>query len=137
MKTKWNNKMGSRSRKAIWFSRHAPTEDQLSEIAEMGYELGIEVGENLGSTDIGSEGDLDKLLSALQAQARQAGAAAVFGVYPVPLQACLYYGAKAGGGIICYGAWNVRRTVEGERPTFKHLKWCSVGALLPGGSCSQ
>ena len=124
-------------KKAIWFSRHAPTEAQVAEIAAMGYEIAaLDDGLRLGAMNMTDDGDLSAVLSALLALATEHGAEACFGVFAAPVQECLHRTANDavqagewGPGLRCYAAWNVQRSADGGRPTFEHRRFCCVGAL--------
>jgi hypothetical protein len=117
-------------RKALWFSRHEPTPDQLKEISELGYELvEVEEGKALGAVAINSVVELRNLHDNLLRLAIRTGATAVFGVYPVPLQSMLFGRWGDGFSVIAYAAWNISRPVEGGKPTFEHFMFKIVGEL--------
>ena len=124
-------------KKALWFSRHAPSAAQLAEIAAMGYELAAqEDGIRLGARTLADDGDLNAVLSALLGLASTHGAEACFGVFAAPVQECLHRTANDavqagewGKPLPCYAAWNVQRSTDGGKPTFEHRRFCCVGAL--------
>ena len=126
-------------KKAVWFSRHAPSEEQLAEIAAMGYELAAqEDGLRLGARNLADDGDLNAVLSAVLGLAAEHGAEACYGVFAAPVQECLHRTAddavqvgEWGKSLACYAAWNVQRSADGGKPTFEHLRFCCVGALSP------
>ena len=124
-------------KKALWFSRHAPTEAQISELAERGYEIAaLDDGLRLGAMTLADDGDLNAVLSAVLGLAAEHGAEACFGVFAAPVQECLHRTAadavqagEWGRVLTCYAAWNVQRSADGGRPTFQHRRFCCVGAL--------
>lgn len=107
-----------KNKKALWFSRHYPTNDQLTEILEMGYDLEIDVGITEGSKNLTKENlasyikNFRKLLETYTV---------VFGVFPPKLRSEIL---KNGEKCQLWEAWNETRTVEGSKPTFKHLQFC-------------
>ena len=125
------------TKKAIWFSRHAPSAAQLAEIAAMGFELAaLDDGLRLGAMNLFDDGDLAAVLSALLELASDHMAEAVYGVFAAPVQECLHRTANDavragewGRVLTCYAAWNVQRSADGGKPTFEHRKFCCVGAL--------
>lgn len=124
-------------KKALWFSRHAPSAAQVQEIAAMGYEIAAQDdGLRLGAMNLADDGDLNAVLSAVLGLAAEHGAEACFGVFAAPVQECLHRTAndavQAGEwpkALTCYAAWNVQRSTDGGKPTFAHLRFCCVGAL--------
>jgi hypothetical protein len=124
-------------KKALWFSRHAPSAAQLAEVAAMGFEIAAqEDGLRLGAMNLADDGDLNAVLSALLGLAAEHGAEAVFGVFAAPVQECLHRTANDavqagewGKPLTCYATWNVQRSQDGGKPTFAHLRFCCVGAL--------
>ena len=124
-------------KKAVWFSRHAPSAAQLEQLAAMGFEIAaLEEGLRLGAMNLADNGDLNAVLSALLGLATEHAAEACFGVFAAPVQECLHRTAndavQAGEwpkALTCYAAWNVQRSTDGGKPTFAHLRFCCVGAL--------
>ena len=124
-------------KKAIWFSRHAPTEAQVAEIAAMGFEIAAqEDGLRLGATNLADDDDINAVVSELLGLAAEHGAEVCFGVFAAPVQECLHRTAndavQAGGWgrvLTCYAAWNVQRSQDGGKPTFEHRRFVQVGAL--------
>lgn len=123
---------------ALWFSRHAPTEEQLAEISAKGFSLcALEEGTALGAVAIDENGP--DVVGALRALAVWVNARAVFGVFPTPIlgaafalvRPCLdveHYVTRE--TVALYAAHNVSRTPEGAtRPTFAHKEWVQVGVL--------
>lgn len=121
-------------RKALWFSRHEPTEVQREQIAAMGMELvAVEEGKALGAISIETDADLDRVVAGLLALATthelNVNSGAIFGVPSTPL---LGYMQRCYEECLCvdfYAAWNVTRSVEGGKPTFAHKKWVLVGSF--------
>lgn len=126
---------------AIWFSRHPATPSQLAEITDWGFALVAEEdGLMLGSKAIQDDADLCVVMGSLGALIRSRNIEAVFGVFSVPMQyaiACATedlagYASETGADIPyvpCFGAWNVQRSVEGQKPTFEHKTFLRVGML--------
>lgn len=120
-------------KKALWFSRHAPSAAQLDEVRGMGYEfVALEDGLRLGAINLADDGDLNAVLSAVLGLAAEA----VYGVFAAPVQECLHRTANDavqagewGRVLTCYAAWNVQRSQDGGKPTFAHRRFCCVGAL--------
>lgn len=123
--------------KALWFSRHAPTAEQLAEITAMGFEIAAqEDGLRLGAMNLADDGDLTAVLTALLGLADEHGADACFGVFAAPVQEYLHRTANDavqsgdwGRVLTCYAAWNIQRSADGGKPTFAHRRFCCVGAL--------
>ena len=131
-------------KKAIWFSRHQPTGDQIADASAMGFEIAaIEPGKVLGAVDSRDNGDVKAVVSGVIAQVAGHKAAAIFGVPSAPILAlvartsadAVQRGALApmdgqeNGDVPFFAAWNVSRSVEGGKPTFAHQAWCLVGHL--------
>lgn len=124
-------------KRALWFSRHAPTAAQVAGIAAMGYEIAaLDDGIRLGAMNLADDGDLKAVLSALLGLAAQHEAEVCFGVFAAPVQECLHRTANDavqagdwGSALTCYAAWNVMRSADGGKPTFEHRRFCCVGAL--------
>ncbi len=125
--------------KAVWFSRHNPTPEQLEEIASKGCTLGdiAPEGERLGEVSIETDADAEAIASAIMAECRAKGAVVVFGVFPTPILTISFdrmveavnRGDFFSGTITLYAAHNVQRTPEGGKPTFTHAGWLPVGIL--------
>lgn len=121
---------------AIWFSRHAPTEAQLQEIAAGPYQLvGIEEGRALGARQLASDEDVESVMDGIAKNLVAFKAEAIFGVFPTPLLAWWDTGAEQarflGSNVPrfpCYASWNVQRSEEGKAPTFVHKEWMQVAS---------
>jgi len=124
-------------KKALWFSRHAPSAAQLAEVAAMGCAIAAqEDGLRLGAMNLADDGDVNAVLTALLGLAVEHGAEACFGVFAAPVQECLHRTANDAvqegewpKALTCYAAWNVQRSTDGGTPTFEHRRFCCVGAL--------
>lgn len=122
---------------AVWFSRHPMTEAQKAEALEMGYVL-LDLADvtRLAGVELADDEDLLDVLNELEILCARVSAAAIFGVFPTPIQnilvetqlirkddnrpaPCVFRS--------CYSSWNVRRTKEGEKPTFEHKDFRLVG----------
>ena len=115
---------------AIWFSRHQPTESQLAEINAMGHALvALNLGIELGSENIESIGHANRLVCELVALCHDNDAIAVFGVFPTPMLGLMYARSGANVHIPCFAAFNISRSIEGQKPSFEHKQWIQIGAL--------
>ncbi len=120
----------------LWFSRHQPTPEQLSEIASHGWQIaGIDDGIKLGAMNLMDDGDVHAVGTALLALAQEHSAVAIIGVWTAPMQELLVRTAQDSVqmgwwcGVPCYAAWNVTRPVVNGSPRFEHRRFCSVGRL--------
>jgi len=115
---------------AIWFSRHQPTESQLAEISAMGYTLvALNLGIELGSENIESIGHANRLVCELVALCHDNDATAVFGVFATPMLGLMYSRLKIDEQIPCFAAFNISRSIEGQKPSFEHKQWMQIGTL--------
>jgi hypothetical protein len=129
--------------KAIWFSRHQPSREQIKDAAYRGYDLVVtETGTSLGAMNLGDDGDVRACVSGLMAHCAETGAVAIFGVFAAPILAQLartaedirqrgeYVDPEGGhGDFPCFAAWKVKRSQEGGKPTFEHRGWVAIGRL--------
>ena len=110
----------------------------------MGFEItAIEPGKTLGAVDIRDNGDVKAVVSGVLAQVAEHKAAAIFGVPSAPIlaqiartatEAVLRQGFRKpdggeNGDVPFYAAWNVQRSVEGQKPTFAHRSWEYIGHM--------
>lgn len=109
----------------------------------MGYALEVTPeGTALGSLDLRDNGDVLACVSGLLGHCAEAGAVAIFGVFAAPILAQLARTSEdirvrgecvepndGRGDYPCFAAWNVMRSVEGEKPTFAHRQWMGIGRL--------
>ena len=115
---------------ALWFSRHRPTSDQLCEITQNGYVLrDLELGRSLASRDLHSPEETNKVIADLRALVVDTEAYRIYGVFPTPVLAKLFFQYHDQQSAECYAAWNATRSVEGGVPTFMHLGWQLIGLL--------
>jgi hypothetical protein len=129
--------MNALNSKVIWFSRHAPTAEQLADLASERREIvALEKGMALGACAINSEGDLQAVIGDLRDLAKDQGAVAIYGVFATPVQSIIadrtVREAPHSGSddcIPCWASWNVARSVEGGKPTFSHRRFMWVGFL--------
>lgn len=127
----------NKMKKAIWFSRHAPTPAQIAELAERGYEIAaLEKGMSLGSISIDNDVDVHCVGQALLDLCAETEAKTVAGVFATPMQEVLYRTAADAvltghwdNAIPCLAAWNVMRSQDGGKPTFEHRRFVQIGAL--------
>ena len=126
-------------KKAIWFSRHAPTGAQINEITQRGYEItALEMEMQLGSMSMDDDGDVYAVGQALLGLCAETGATLVAGVFAGPMQEVLYRTAadavqagEWGDSIPCLAAWNVRRSQDGGPPMFEHRRRGGAGLAFP------
>jgi hypothetical protein len=114
----------------VWFSRHAPSKEQLADLAATGHQIvGLAEGMALGAMSVNDQKDLDELSRQLVGLISKYGAQALYGVFATPMQAKLVENAvgRSGYGVSCFAAWNTSRSEEGGKPTFAHKAFLWVG----------
>lgn len=121
---------------AIWFSRHQPTQAQLAECEQRGWNVvAVDQGMELGARNVLDDGDVYAVGAALLALAQEHSAVAIIGVWTAPMQELLVRTAQDSFqmgwwcGVPCYSAWNVTRPVVNGSPRFEHRRFCAVGRL--------
>ena len=124
--------------KAIWFSRHEISAEQVEELRARGYELvAMEQGMKLGAMSLDDDGDVYVVGMALLGLCAEHGAKLIAGNTPAPLRESLWRTANRAviqgeweeDAVACMEAWNVRRSVDGGKPTFDHKRFVQVGVL--------
>ncbi len=105
----------------IWFSRHEPTPEQRTGVDF----LAVEEGKAWGATTLDTDDDVTRVVRALQDICEREKCWRIYGVFPVPIMGRF----DPEGTIQCYGAWNVNRAAEGQKPTFHHKRWICIGLL--------
>lgn len=134
-------------RRALWFSRHNPTNEQLNDAQLKGYEIIVNsMGLALGKMDLKCNNDIITCIEGLVEEAIKNDCTSFFGVFPTPIlmqiartsDDILFYGPSLSSGKYwdypCFAAWNIMRSNEGEKPTFDHKEWIRIGHLNLG-SC--
>jgi hypothetical protein len=125
-------------KKAIWFGRHNPTPAQYEDAARLGYVfLVTPQATALGSMTLQDNIDVLACINGLLGHVFDYEADAIFGVFAVPILAQIartfddirQRGEVAPGDVPCFAAWNVQRSQEGDKPTFKHRQWLNIGWL--------
>lgn len=127
--------------KALWISRHEATIAQLVQLSAREVTLVAEVeGKELGSRNLATDEDVETFMTDLHALIRQEKAEEVYGVFAVPVQHKLVQETmeiceRTGAGwedpiVSCFSAWNIQRTVEGQKPTFEHKRFIWVGDIF-------
>jgi hypothetical protein len=125
-------------KRAIWFSRHQPSREQIDDAKAMGYEILVtQEGLALGAIELKDEADVRDCVTALLALVQEKQAGAIFGVFATPIlaliarsyQDILQIGVATNQDIPCFASWNVARPAEGGKPTFQHKKWLGIGLL--------
>lgn len=125
-------------KKAFWFSRHRPTEAQVSEFEGLSYDLvANDASYQLGSMSIGDNRDVKAVVSGILAQCAAIGADICAGVFPTPIAEAamrtaddaIQDGDYRSGTVAMYAAWNVMRSVDGGKPTFEHRQFCRIGII--------
>lgn len=111
--------------KAIWFSRHALTEEQAEEIAAAGYEVisDAKVSE-MAKQNITSEEEVMNIVDSFM-ELRNHGVNRIYGVFPPALRSALlaWTGMFGGNTVELWEAWNITRSPDGGKPTFEHKKF--------------
>lgn len=116
-------------KKALWFSRHVPTEAQLDELKRCGYEIAaLEEGMQLGGMPMQKIDDVHYVIVALAKLCAETGATMIVGVFAAPIQEFFYLTYEE-GGLPCCAAWNTMRQQDGGLPTFEHKVFVRIGAL--------
>lgn len=128
--------------KALWFSRHQPTVEQLEAIAAMGLSLSqedIKEGMEWGAKDLSTREKAREVRSWVGGKIEDTGCPAyIFGVFPVALSGLAFDtmcahadGVNLVGEVraTLFEAVNDCRSVEGGKPTFKFLRWEQTGIL--------
>lgn len=114
---------------ALWFSADAPTPAMLSDIYCMGYNLrSINIGRALARRDLSEFRRIIRVLLLLSRLANKRHAEALFGVFPVPIQAIFTNDAaehrKGVPGalyVTCYSFWGTQGST------------CEMGKFLING----
>lgn len=127
--------MNSLKKNAIWFSRHTATDAQKHEAFAMGYILcQTNAATRLAEMEINRTEDLQFVVCELQKLMAELDMRAVFGVFAAPMQAYITrcaiedsIGEFFEDPAPCFIAWNVKRTKEGEKPTFEHKQFVLAG----------
>ena len=123
--------------KAVWFSRHSPTDDQVAGLAATGIALErIPEGIALGSATLTDE-NCKETIRQLVTLAKSCGARRIYGVFSTHIMAesfdlamrCVANGDCYPGLITLFAAHNAARTPEGGAATFQHAGWKAVGVL--------
>lgn len=130
-------------KKAIWFSRHVPTPEQIEDAASRGYVLTpTPEGAALGDTNLADNGDVYAVVTALLSHCADKGAVAIFGVFASPIlgqiartfedilaRGQIQTPSEGEGDHPCFAAWNVTRAMDGWKPTFEHREFVGIGRL--------
>jgi hypothetical protein len=126
-------------KRAIWFSRHQPSREQIEDAASIGYDIILtEEGAALGAMELKDEGDVRACVYGLFVCCAEQWATAIFGVFPVPILALIARTSddirRRGEGdnesdIPCFAAWSVMRSVEGGGLSCQHRQWLDIGRL--------
>lgn len=117
-------------KKAIWFSRHAPSAEQLREIEASPYQLvGVEEGMALGAKVLESDEDVTAVMDGIAKNLVAFEAEAIFGVFPTPILAQWDLAAAQANFMgynvpryPCFASWN------SQRGGFSHKKWLQVAS---------
>jgi hypothetical protein len=120
-------------KKVLWISRHYPTKTQIDEMSQNDHLVLTDI--ELGSMNLNSEEDLDAYWEEFNKNIKEIKPEAIYGVFPTPILNTLVMNmgneyVPVECWIPIYSAWNVQRSVEGERPTFEHYKFMQVGVAL-------
>jgi hypothetical protein len=105
--------------KAMWFSRHQPSREQIEDAARRGYEITeIDDGMAAGAVALNDEPAVWRACEKIEGRV-------VFGVFPAPMRA-QWLDAPATAPVEAWEAWNESRTPEVGKPTFVHRAWVRV-----------
>lgn len=126
--------------KGLWFSRHEMTEDQHLQNKMLGWGiLDDSLTKELATRSLEADMDTVEVWTQLLNRIVTLRVDGVFGVFPTPIQELISEDTRRWArmevdaperAVRCYAAWNVRRSVEGQKPTFEHYRWCSVGVIV-------
>lgn len=111
---------------ALWFSRHPMTGEQRQEISDRFGDPAIIDAADLAARNINSAGDLREVVSGVESLVRAHNVGAIFGVLAAPVAAEAFQ-SEGDESVALFAAWNVNRTPDGERPTFRHAGFVRVG----------
>lgn len=123
--------------KALWFSRHSPTEEQLDDINKHGKKLVIDDEISALAADTITVENCKTVIKKITDAVRRHQCNSVYGVFPTLILAesfGLCCDAANRGDFIgreykIFAAHNIMRTPEGGKPTFHHGGFFSVGVL--------
>ena len=114
-------------KKALWFSRHQPTAEQIVDAKEMGYTLKVsETATKLASASLETDDQVAEVIEFFRTGSDGALCSAVFGVFAAPVQSAIRDVPDCFGDGF-WAAWNVQRSADGGKPTFAHKKFVRVG----------
>lgn len=138
-----NEQIKSESKKALWFSRHTPTAEQIAELRGMDYNLVITANaSHIASINLNDDADVKACLTALFAELASTGAEAIIGVFATPISKQIFrtmndiihrggtttpHGGL--GDYPCLASWSTARAEDGERPLFAHKSFERIGYL--------
>ena len=115
---------------AIWFSRHYPTNEQIRDAADLGYKIvDAHAGKSIGDIQMLSIDDSHLVCGLIGANAKKHDAQAIFGVFPPPVMEQTSWPSDTDTTVPMFSSWTITPPTEDGSATFKHLKWCEVGAI--------
>lgn len=121
--------------KALWFSRHQPTEEQIKEIQGWnGSELIVDPrATELASKELVTEEDAFSALKQLLEIAEEISADAIVGVIPTPIRWAIFWVNEITPypttETPIYEAWNVMRPAPDGKRTFAHKCFLKTGEI--------
>ncbi len=126
--------------KALLLTRHKLTQAQCDEIAKHWDSVETIDCSDLASRDLQTTDDVNDLVD--QLFHRGGESFAIYGVLPAPVRERLFLLNEEEQSEIpatppvvrefyVYEAWNVKRSIEGQAPTFEHLRWCMTAYYGP------
>jgi len=121
--------------KAVWFSRHNPTPEQIQNASEMGFEIvGIEEGKIAGAMEIKNDYSRNEVVDKIGEMIKKYSPSAIFGVPSTPIISIMYHNMRPAftqAFVVYpfYAAWNIQRSIEGQKPTFSHYSWEKIGEM--------
>lgn len=117
---------------ASWFSGYLPTQEEVDEIHEIGFELSNESVKlgiklyNYYAPKMDSVGYAKKVFDKLECPK----GGAVFGTFPVPAQAYISQNYnKCHHGQLCYASITYTQAQSEDKEHLSHKQWVIVGAL--------
>lgn len=120
----------------VYFTRHdlTPEQEQASYAIAGSDNLHTVSLKAKASLNITTNEEAREVANAILSTIPAGGTAYVFGVFPpmvreyIIMHSAQEAAADTQWNLYLFEAWNERRSVEGERPTFHFKRWCQTGA---------
>ena len=110
----------------VIFTRHELTPKQKVCIRDIVIDCS-----DLAKLDINNTGDAIDIIKSIRERVKGYDTVSIYGVIPVPLREVLhmdYNRFKSDCTVVyIYEAWNIQRSIEGQKPSFEFKEWCMTG----------